>query len=142
MAMPCRERGKSESVLTYLTWNHDMIGEAWVATQYAERRLRELRDEREMFALWGEDALHPFVYRKKLDEYDALIESYESDLMYWDSAYREIIESEADEEESWLAPAPDPFLAEFEELCRIDGVTPTERFDRIITARELSSRIA
>lgn len=108
-----------------------MIGEAWVATHYAQKQLARLRSERELFVLWGEDALHPFVFNKKLKEIDAKIELYEDELSEWSGFYADLIESEtceACEDED----ASESFQEIFNDLCQIDGIHPQERFDRII----------
>lgn len=104
----------------------NMLGEAWVAVHTAQQKLRELREQREMFALRGEDSLHPFVFEKKLRELDQLIARYEDDLYYWTSQYDELLSAEAadcgDDDRPADGEPPEDFDSIFRDLSRIEGV--------------------
>lgn len=115
-----------------------MLGEAMAFCDSACRRIAELENEREIFALAGEESLHPFVYERRLLQIDEELERWREDLQAWGAAVWEMAASEAEEEElSAGASEADSFEETFGELCRIDGIDAAEQLDGVRTAGQL-----
>lgn len=114
-----------------------MIGEAWAAIAHIRPRLQMLRDEREIFRLANDETMHPFIFDKKMREFDRLIAAYEEEIADWEEVFDDLCNSEMEELEEYYGEDPDPFQETFDQLCEIDGINPEERFDRIITIAHL-----
>ena len=114
-----------------------MIGEAWAAIAHIRPRLQMLRDEREIFRLANDETMHPFIFDKKMREFDRLIAAYEEEIADWEGVFDDLCNSEMEELEEYYGEDPDPFQETFDQLCEIDGINPEERFDRIITIAHL-----
>lgn len=115
-----------------------MLGEAMICYSRASRRIAELEREREIFALAGEDRLHPFVYAKRLAEIDREIEFCQAEIDSWGAAIEEVAAGEAEEMEQGY-DEPDSFAETFEWLCRVDGVEPdiADELDDVKTIEQL-----
>lgn len=118
-----------------------MWGEAMMSIESASRRINELEREREIFALAGEDSLHPFVYRKRLKEIDMELAACQADIDEWGAAIDEMIASEAGEwdadEDEGDGEGPEPFGQIFQSLCEIDGIDAAAQLDAVKTAEQL-----